>query len=135
MLAYTTLRDAGLLSLADTKLGQAFAQKTFQPQAPASDNQHYQRAAGLILAAQTFPNASRAAEWRKYATAVWQLVVREGDITEDAPNYNRIDLVYLWVLADLLGKTSELRASSFKAMFSRFAGAVPRSKTGPHCWL
>ena len=46
---------------------------------------------------------------------------------------NRIDLVYLWILADLLGEhaVASLRQKSFEAMFSRFArqispaGAIP----------
>ena len=57
-----------------------------------------------------------------------------GDITEDAPNYNRIDLTFIWLLADLLGTTEQLRTGSFRSMFRRFSAQVSfamRSMSSP----
>ena len=87
----------------------------------------YQRAVGLALAAQAFPAAPQAEKWTEYAEAVWQLVEDLGDITEDAPNYNRIDLTFLWLLADTLGKTEQLRAPTFRETYRRFASQVSPS--------
>ncbi len=132
MLAFAALKRAGVLSAADEAAVRTYATKTFKPAVPAdSNNQHYQRAVGLELAAQAFPDAPQATVWQEYAEDVWSLVDALGDITEDAPNYNRIDLTYLWVLADLLGKTERLRAPSFHAMFARFSAQVSPSGVLP----
>jgi hypothetical protein len=125
MLAYTLLQPAGKLSTEQDAAVRTFVSKTFRTQTPASNNQHYQRAAGLALAAQTFPALPLAKKWLTYSQAVFALVVKCGDITEDAPNYNRIDLTFLWVLGDLLGKTKQLSSPLFRnGMFSRFAAQV-----------
>ena len=47
MLAYTVLRPAGKLSARQAAAVRAFVAKAFRTQTPASNNQHYQRAAGL----------------------------------------------------------------------------------------
>ena len=125
MLAYTMLQPAGRLSVQQVAAVRAFVAKAFRTQTPASNNQHYQRAAGLALAAQTFPTLPLAKKWMAYSEAVWALVEKCGDITEDAPNYNRIDLTFLWVLSDLLGKSKQLSTQLFRAgMFARFAAQV-----------
>lgn len=132
MLAFTALQRGGVLAAADEAATRSYAAKTFKPAAPVdSNNQHYQRAVGLGLAAQAFPGVPEATAWQKYAEDVWSLVETLGDITEDAPNYNRIDLTYLWLLADMLGKTEQLRASSFHAMFLRFSAQVSPSGVLP----
>ena len=131
MLAYNALERAEALPAEDASAVRGYALKTFKPEAPASNNQHYQRAVGLGLAAQAFPSAPQAAAWMKYAADVWALVEALGDITEDAPNYNRIDLTYLWLLADMLGKTDQLRAPSFHAAYRRFAAQVSPSGVLP----
>lgn len=111
----------------------AFTYKTFQPVPVKTGavpcNQDLQRAAGMELAARTFPGSEHATTWHQYSQSVWALVQQNGDLTEDAPNYNRIDLVYFWVLADLLNATAN--SSSFHHMFVRFrdqlgpSGALP----------
>ena len=132
MLAFTALQRGGVLAAADEAATRSYAIKTFKPEAPVdSNNQHYQRAVGLGLAARAFPGVPQATAWQKYAEDVWSLVENLGDITEDAPNYNRIDLTYLWLLADMLGKTEQLRAPSFHAMFLRFSAQVSPSGVLP----
>ena len=127
MLAYTTLAGAGKLGKNDVSAVHAFVCKTFATETPDSNNQHYQRGAGLALAAKTFPAAKQAKEWQTYAEQVFKLVTAAGDITEDAPNYNRIDMSFLWLLAESLNKTRELTSPSFRAMFARFAAQVAPS--------
>lgn len=128
MLAFVTLQRSdspAKLTKPEAAEVQAYVYKTFETAALGSNNQHYQRGAGLVLAAQTFPSAPKASEWLAYGQAVLQLVVDAGDITEDAPNYNKIDLTYLWLLADLLGDTKALSSNlSFRAMFERFAAQI-----------
>lgn len=131
MLAYADLYDGGSLSPSETAATEAMVIKTFQPQPPESNNQHYQRAAGLVLAARIFPHVASANEWLSYGSAVMKIVTDAGDITENAPNYNRIDAVFLWILGDLLHQSSALRSPSYLAMWLRFArqispsGAIP----------
>ena len=125
--AFQLLRDGTKLSSAEAAAAQAMVEKTFKPALPGSNNQHYQRAAGLALAAQLFPKAKKTASWTQYAKAVMKLVSSAGDITEDAPNYNKIDFVFLWVIADVLGEPRALEGKSFKAMFARFACQISPS--------
>eukprot|EP01052_Picozoa_sp_SAG31_P025078 SAG31_NODE_2176_length_6256_cov_1.835797_3_plen_873_part_00 len=129
MLAYTTLLRGSALSPAQDAAIRRFVEKTFKAVAPGSNNQHYQRAVGLLLAAQSFPAAQLAESWTGYAQAVWAAVQDDGDVTEDAPNYNRIDLTFLWVLTDLLGTHAQqqIRGPTFHAMFRRFAAQVSPS--------
>ena len=116
----------------------AFAVKTFRPAAPTLPvpcNQGLQRAAGLAYAAKLFPAAPAALRrsWQAYATKIWALVAGNGDLTEDAPNYNRIDATFFWLLSDLLGEQARAEAARphFHAMYVRFrdqvgpAGCVP----------
>jgi hypothetical protein len=128
MLAFATLQRSdspAKLTASEVAEVRAYVYKAFKTAVPGSNNQHYQRGAGLVLAAQTFPSAPLAKEWLAYGKAVLKLVVGAGDITEDAPNYNKIDLTYLWLLADLLGDTKALSSSpSFRAMFERFAAQI-----------
>ena len=67
-------------------------------------NQDLQRAAGLAMAATTFSAAlpeKQRESYLAYATAVWSRVVENGDLAEDAPNYNRIDVTAMWMLWDV----------------------------------
>ena len=77
MLAFTTLQQ-GQLSAAQVVAVRAFVVKTFKPVTPGSNNQHYQRAVGLTLAARSFPDAAAAAGWKRYAEQVWGLVAAVG---------------------------------------------------------
>jgi hypothetical protein len=86
MASFNRLAAAGALTAAETAATKAMVIKTFETETPESNNQHYQRAAGLLLAAETFPDAAKAPLWRQYAESVFSLVTAAGDITEDAPN-------------------------------------------------
>ena len=131
MLAYTQLSRHGLLTAKEAMAVRDMVSKTFAATTPGSNNQHYQRAAGLVLAAYTYPNATKAAGWLAYGKAVLKLVLDTGDITEDAPNYNRLDFVFIWILADLLNTTQVLRTSTFLSMFERFAQQISPSGVLP----
>ena len=76
-------------------------------------NQDLQRAAGLAMAATTFSAAlpeKQRESYLAYATTVWSRVVENGDLAEDAPNYNRIDVTAMWMLWDV-------RSSCFGGLF------------------
>ena len=115
-----------------------FAETTFRPAPftrPVPCNQDVQRASGLLLAAQMYPDSALASGWRAYARGVWSLLSdNDFDFTEDAPNYDRIDVTYVWILADLLGTeaVAEARAAAgLRDMLRRFgqqlspAGVIP----------
>jgi len=97
----------------------------------ADHNRSLCRAAGLELAAQTFPDLPQAKGWHEYAAKIWDLWYAHRDITENAPNYNQIDLVYVFVLADALGRTERLKDPAVRAMYERFRDQVTPSGTIP----
>ena len=65
------------------------------------------------MAATTFSAAlpeKQRESYLAYATTVWSRVVENGDLAEDAPNYNRIDVTAMWMLWDV-------RSSCFGGLF------------------
>lgn len=119
----TTQLDSSLTSFANSN----FTAVTITPHADDIHNQHFARAAGLAFAAQTWPNASRAGQWNQYAADFFNKVVANGDITENAMNYEYICSFYLWHLADKLGRANELDNEIFKKVFDRYCDYVAPS--------
>jgi hypothetical protein len=109
----------------------SFATRNFKVREVALHNQTLPRAAGLALAARSFADRPQAEQWRSYAETIWGLLVDGGDLTENAPNYNQIDLLYVFLLADVLGTTEFLHDLRIEKMYRRFrdqvspAGVVP----------
>ena len=129
--SYVRLDARGKLSPELRRDVRSFAERNFHARDIALHNQTLQRASGLALAAQTFPDLPGAREWRTYARTIWDLVAHDGDVTENAPNYNQIDLLYVFVLADLMGESDRLRAPRIAAMFLRFRDQVSPSGVVP----
>lgn len=129
--AFQILRQRQRLSPGVEAEATEFIRECYRPRDVADHNQALTRACGLALAAQLLPDAERAESWEQYAIEVWSYCTRLGDMTENASNYNRIDAVYLFLLADLLGRTSELRAPSLQAMYARWRDQVSPAGTIP----
>ena len=129
--AFQILRDNNQLEPRVRRAAVDFFHKRYRARDVADHNQALTRACGLALAAKLLPEDPSAPQWRGYALDVWQYCLKMGDITENASNYNRIDAVYLFLLAELLERESELRTPSFLAMYRRWrdqvspAGAIP----------
>jgi len=109
----------------------AFVEKCYNARDVADHNQALTRACGMELAAQTYPDAPKAESWHRYACQVWELIIHQGDITENSPNYNRIDVVFLFILGDLLERTEDLKDPHVRAMFTRFRDQVTPSGVIP----
>ena len=124
MYVCSRLQAGGMLPDALFTSVKEFAAKYFVARDLGLHNQAMCRAAGLELAAQAFPDLPEAQTWHQFALDQWQLWYGLEDITENAPNYNQIDLVYVWLLADALACVEQLKAPGVRAMFARFRDQV-----------
>ena len=87
-------------------------------------NQTLQRAAGLGLAAQTWPDLPQAKAWRSYLETIFALLAKTGDVPENAPNYNAIDLPFVFLISDVAGHPEYPARPSIRAMFLRYRDQV-----------
>jgi hypothetical protein len=124
MYSYRKLDAKNRLDAALKEGFRRFATANFAARDVALHNQTLQRAAGLALAAQTFGDDSLAESWRTYAETIWGLLLAGGDIPEDAPNYNQIDLLYVFLLGDALGTLEQLHDPAIVALYSRYRDQV-----------
>ncbi|MCA9176631.1 MAG: hypothetical protein KDB14_19215 [Planctomycetales bacterium] len=121
----------GKLDDESRRAAREFMTRRFRAREVGDHNRAFTRACGLALAAQLEPDCAAADSWRQYADDVWRLWTQLGDVTENAPNYNRIDSVYLFLLADLLGRGEEMRRPQVRGMYNRWreqltpSGAIP----------
>ena len=102
-----------------------FVSRRFRPRDSASlHNQTLIRACGLELAAQVWPALPQARGWHDYATTIAALLRKIEDVPENAPTYNAIDLVCVWLLADLLEASDLTATPGIKAMYHRYRNQV-----------
>jgi hypothetical protein len=90
----------------------------------ALHNQTLTRACGLELAAQVWPHLAQAPAWHDYATTIAALLRRIEDIPENAPTYNSLDVVCVWLLADLLHTPDLPTLPGIRAMYGRYRDQV-----------
>lgn len=102
-----------------------FVARRFKPRDfTALHNQTLIRACGLKLASQVWPDLPQARGWRDYATTIAALLRSIEDVPENAPGYNAIDLVCVWLLADLLEAPDLTATPGIKAMYRRYRDQV-----------
>ncbi len=102
-----------------------FVGQRFKPRDVASlHNQTLIRACGLALAAQVWPDLPQARGWHDYATTIAGLLGKIEDVPENAPTYNAIDLVCVWLLTDLLDRRDLPARPGVVAMFQRYRDQV-----------
>lgn len=87
---------------------------------------------GLAMAAATFGSIMPEKVTESfviYAKAVWASLIRNGDLVEDAPNYNRIDVTVMWMLWDVLGAPPIPHnvSTTLHGMFVRFKNQISPS--------
>ena len=56
---------------------------------------------------------------RNRLAAFWEQIAAVGDLDEDANNYSALGIVHAIELAELLGRTDDLRSPNFRRMFER----------------
>jgi hypothetical protein len=88
------------------------------------NNQTLQRAAGLGLAAQTWPDLPEARSWKDYAEAIERMQASIEDVPENSTNYNTFDVVFTFLLADITGHPELVRSHGIHAMYLRFRDQV-----------
>ena len=114
--------------LADAALNEAMEQFVAQRLKPRDfnslNNQTMLRACGLELAAQVWPALPQARQWHAYALQISSLLAQIEDIPENAPNYNSLDLVGTWLLADLLKQPDLTTKPGIAAMYRRYRDQV-----------
>jgi len=122
---YRALDEAGLVDAelrATTRRGVA---KAFRARdLTAIHNQTLQRAAGLALAAQTWPDLPEAKAWKEYAAAIQGMQARIEDVPENSTNYNSLDVVFTFLLADVTGHPELIHSPGIRAMYRRFRDQV-----------
>lgn len=123
--AYQHLAQAGLV---DQELQRAMRQFVAIHFVPTDDdalhNQTLTRACGLEIAAQVWPDLPEAVAWHDYALKIYALLARCEDVPENSPNYNNLDLVCTFLLADLLEKPELLVRPGIRAMVLRYRDQV-----------
>ncbi len=124
--AYQQLNNAGLIPADLQQSMQQFAANAFNT--ADNDNllfnQTLQRAAGLALAAQLWPNLPEAAGWNTFANSVYNNLAKVQDVPENATNYNTFDLVYIFLLSDVMNRPQLLTLPGIHPLYSRFANQV-----------
>jgi hypothetical protein len=125
---YRALNEAGMV---DSELRDAIRRgvaKAFRARdLSAIHNQTLQRAAGLGLAAQTWPDLPEAKAWKEYADAIYRMQARIEDVPENSTNYNSLDVVFTLLLADVTGHPELIRSRGIRAMYTRFRDEVSPS--------
>jgi hypothetical protein len=122
---YRALDQAGLLDPETRETIRRGVAKGFHARdLGAIHNQTLQRAAGLALAAQTWPDLPQAKAWKDYADAIQKMQARIEDVPENSTNYNAIDVVFTFLLADTTGHPELLRSPGIRAMYARFRDQV-----------
>jgi hypothetical protein len=145
--AYRVLDEGAQLDGEFKSRFREFVREAYFPQETGAFNQAFARAAGLAMAAKTFPELAEAAIWKKAAEGVWEEWRRQHDTTENAACYNGISSMFLFLLGDALGRVEEFHEPAAQEMFRRFrdqaapSGAMPEygdSGDGEwamfHCW-
>lgn len=130
--AYQRLDQAGRLKSsfkADATIfaENRFKRKEFADQTEEIHNRNFARACGLEYCSQLWPDSPKAKKWHNYAVDFWDLFMSLEDVPENAPNYNELDVCYIWVLSDLLGNTDQLNRKSIQDFFMRFANQLAPS--------
>lgn len=143
--AYDRVAKAGAADKELTSLAAEYAKRKFKPRDEGQVfNQTFIRACGLAMAAKTWPRSSMAKEWSEYANAVLDDFLKLEDTPENSTDYNAFDLFCPFLLADLLGRSGDLKKEGVKKYYERFvaqtspagfippygdAGAAPREFT------
>jgi hypothetical protein len=122
--AYQGVFEAGLLG-SDTMNGfRDFVEEMFRPMERGDHNRAICAATGLALATKLFPELSSAGKWQDYIENVWDDWYSQCDTNENSANYNGIFLTYVFILADLTGKSELLLDPLVRQMYERFRRQV-----------
>jgi hypothetical protein len=123
--AYRAADQAGAIDDGLRTAMEDFVARRFKPRDFGSlYNQTLIRACGLELAAQVWPQLPPAKAWHDYATTIAGLLGTIEDVPENAPTYNALDLVCVWLLADLLDSPDLAAKPGVAAMFRRYRDQV-----------
>ena len=123
--AYRTADNAKLVDSELRAAMEKFVALRFKPRDfDALNNQTLTRACGLELASQIWPHLPPARKWHDYALTIAAMLEKIEDVPENAPGYNALDVVCLWVLADLLTKPELTAHPGIVAMYRRYRDQI-----------
>jgi len=123
--SYAQVEKAGLVDADLKDLAARYVTEKFRPRDEnLLFNQTLIRACGLAMAAKTWPTSPMVPTWRKYANTVFDAFLKLEDVPENSTNYNAIDVECPFLLADVLGRTEELRRPGIEKYYKRFVAQV-----------
>lgn len=109
------------------QLGDYIAQKVSLSEGNDLMNRALLRACGFANAAKLWPDSPMAPRWKTYADHLQEMALQTQDVPENAPNYNRYDLVGLFILGDVLGADALFSKPGIKQMYLRLRDEIAPS--------
>ncbi|WP_156043305.1 hypothetical protein [Paenibacillus sp. UNC451MF] len=130
LLVYEHLKSMGKLASGDEALLQAYLPYGNARQM-VDNNQGLSRAVGAAEALRLFPNHPDALKWKANIDELWKYWYANKDLDENAGHYNSIGLSAVIRLAELTGRTEQLKDGEVRSMFERYRDQVSPSGAMP----